>query len=304
MDKSIVTFERLRSFVRVAERGNFSAVAREFETGQPTITRHIRELEEALGVQLFSRTTRRVSLTDEGRHFYDSALQVLQIIDQSCQDVVATRGMLSGTIRVSCTAALGVLHLTRLLFKFQDNNPGITIDLSLADERVNLVREGVDIALRLGPIGDSSMKLRTLGESHRLLVASTDYLTKKGTPKTPHDITEHDNIRMTNVMGSDTLKLLSPDGEKHSLSLKGSFRVDHGLAVREALLAGRGLAPTHLWLISDLLKEGRLKQILPDYNLEPVPLSLLIVPERAHVPRVRLLVDFLVAQITEVPGIA
>ena len=303
MDKSIITLERLRTFARVAERGNFSAVARELETGQPTVTRHVRELEDALGVQLLSRTTRRVTLTDEGRQFYDSALQVLQLVDQSCQDVQAVTGSLTGTIRVSCTAALGVRHISRLLFAFQEAHPDITIDLSLADERVNLVREGVDIALRLGPIGDSTMKLRKLGDSRRLLAASPDYLARKGVPSTPSALIEHEGVRMTNVMGSDTLVLYGPTGEKHSIPLTSRFRVDHGLAAREALLAGRGLAATHLWLVDDLLGDGRLTQILPDYTVEATPLNLLIVPERAHVPRVRLLVEFLVEQSATIPGI-
>lgn len=304
MDKTAITLERLRTFVRVAERGNFSAVARELQAGQPTITRHVRELEEALGVQLFTRTTRRVHLTDEGQCFYDGAVQVLQLVDQTCQDVGAIRASLAGTVRVSCTAALGVLHISRLLFAFQDAHPDITVDLSLADERVNLVREGVDIALRLGPLADSSMKLRALGMSRRMVVASPAYLARKGTPHSPGDMQGHEGVRMTNVLGSDSLVLLGPDGRRHTVTIGGHFRVDHGLAVREALLAGRGLAPTHQWLVSDLLADGRVERILADYVLEPVPLSLLIVPERAHVARVRLLVDFLLAHVAEIPGLA
>ncbi len=299
----MVTLERLRTFARVAERGNFSAVARELDTGQPTITRHVRELEEALGVQLFSRTTRRVTLTDEGRRFYDSTYQVLQMVEQSCEDVAVARGQLSGTVRVSCTAALGVRYITRLLFAFQDAYPEITVDLSLADERVNLVQEGVDIALRLGPVADSSMKLRRLGESRRLLVASPAYLKQRGTPQGPQELIEHEGVRMTNVMGSDRLRFVGPGGVEHAVRFDGRFRVDHGLAAREALLAGRGLALTHLWLVDDLLDDGRLTRILPEYVFEPVPLSLLIVPERAHVPRVRRLVDFLVAEVARIPGI-
>ena len=303
MDKSAVTLERLRTFARVAERGNFSAVAREQDLGQPTVTRHVRELEEALGVQLFSRTTRRVTLTDEGQRFYENTLDVLQRLEQACQDVGATSGSLTGTIRVSCTAALGVLHISRLLFKFQDAHAGITVDLSLADERVNLVREGVDIALRLGPLSDSSMKLRALGQSSRILVASPTYLAKRGVPKAPQDLVGHEGIRMTNVMGSETLLILGPDGQRHSVPVGSHFRVDHGLAVREALLADRGFSPSHQWLVSDLLADGRLQPVLPGFVLEPVPLNLLIVPARAHVARVRLLVDFLVSHVREIPGI-
>jgi len=108
---------------------------------------------------------------------------------------------------------------------------------------------------------------------------------------------------MTNVIGSETLVKIGSDGRKHTVPFGGHFRFDHGLAAREALLAGRWVAPAHQWLVNDLLADGHLKQILPDYALEPVPLSLLIVPERAHVSRVRLLVDFLVSHVDENPGI-
>src|SRR6185312_5128747 len=157
MDKSDVTFERMRTFVRVAERGSLSAVAREHGVGQSTITRHLRELEEAVGVPLLSRTTRRVSMTDEGSRYYSNSVEILRLVDQAGEEARNTRGAPAGTIRISCTAAIGVLHVSRLIFAFQDRYPDIGIDLSLTDERVDLVREGVDIALRLGPLTDSSM---------------------------------------------------------------------------------------------------------------------------------------------------
>src|SRR4029450_1280020 len=149
MDKSDVTFERMRTFVRVAERGSLSAVARELGAGQSTITRQLRELEEAVGVPLLSRTTRRVTLTDEGGRYYANSIQILRLVDQAAHEARATRGASAGTIRVSCTAAFGVLHVSRLIFAFQDRYPDVGVDLSLTDERVDLVREGVDIALRL-----------------------------------------------------------------------------------------------------------------------------------------------------------
>ncbi len=303
MDKSDVTFERMRTFVRVAERGSLSAVAREFGVGQSTVTRHLRELEEAVGVPLLSRTTRRVTLTDEGSRYYANSVQILRLVEQAGDEVRGTRGAPAGTIRISCTAAFGVLHVTRLIFAFQDRYPDIGVDLSLTDERVNLVREGVDIALRLGPLTDSSMKLRALGQSRRLLVAAPDYLAVRGWPAAPQDLSAHEGIRMTNVAGSDTLILQGPGGERHEVPFGGRFRVDHGLAAREALARGRGIAPAHQWLIDDLLSEGRLEAILPDYALPSVPLSMLIVPERAGVARVRLLVDFLAKEIGGIPGI-
>jgi DNA-binding transcriptional LysR family regulator len=303
MDKSDVTLERMRTFVRVAERGSLSAVAREHGVGQSTITRHVRELEDAVGVPLLSRTTRRVTLTDEGSRYYANCVQILRLVDQASDEARGTRGAPAGTIRISCTAAFGVLHLSRLIFAFQDRYPDIGVDLSLTDERIDLVREGVDIAIRLGPLTDSSMKLRALGQSRRLLVAAPDYLAARGRPAVPQDLAGHEGVRMSNVAGSDALVLQGDDGERHAVSFGGRLRVDHGLAAREALVAGRGIAPAHRWLVDDLLGEGRLAAVLPDYSLPSVPLSMLIVPERAGIARVRLLVEFLAEQIAGTPGI-
>ncbi|CAH2602124.1 Transcriptional regulator, LysR family [Rhodovastum atsumiense] len=303
MDKSDVTLERLRTFVRVAERGNLSAVARELGTGQSTITRHLHELEATVGVALLSRTTRRVTLTEEGGRYYVRAVQILRLVEQAGDEVRGRRGAPAGAVRISCSAAIGVLHVGRLIFAFQDRFPEIDVEFSLTDERIDLVREGVDVALRLGPLGDSSLKLRALGRSRRLLVAAPGYLAARGRPAGPQDLAGHEGIRMCNVAGSETLVLQGPDETLHAVPFGGRFRVDHGLAVREALLAGRGIAPAHRWLVDDLLAAGRLEAILPDYTLPMVPLSLLIVPERAGIARVRLLVEFLLARVGEIPGI-
>ncbi|HEX9470431.1 MAG TPA: LysR family transcriptional regulator [Bradyrhizobium sp.] len=303
MDRSDITLERMRTFVRVAERGSLSAVARELGIGQSTVTRHLRELEEAVGVPLLSRTTRRVTMTDEGSRYYADSVQILRLVEQAGDEARGTRGAPAGTIRISCSAAIGVLHISRLIFAFQDRYPDIAVDLSLTDERVDLVREGVDIALRLGPLTDSSMKLRPLGQIRRLMVAAPDYLAARGTPSVPQDLSGHEGIRMSNVAGSEIIVLQGPGGECHAVPFGGRFRIDHGLAAREALVAGRGIAPAHRWLVDDLLAAGRLKAILPDYTLPSVPLSMLIVPERAGIARVRLLIDFLAEEIGRIPGI-
>lgn len=297
-----VTLERMRTFVRVAERGSLSAVARELGVGQSTVTRHLRELETALGVPLLSRTTRRVTVTDEGSRFHAQCVQILRLVDLASEEARSTRGAPAGTIRISCTAALGVLHVSRLIFAFQDLYPDIAIDLSLSDERIDLVRDGIDIALRLGPLTDSSLKLKPLGQSRRLLVAAPQYLARSGVPAHPRDLGTHEGIRMSNIAGSDLL-ILEGRGERHALPFGGRLQMDHGLAVREALAAGRGIAPAHLWLVEDLLAAGRLARVLPDYAPPPVPLSMLIVPERAGIARVRLLVDFLAERIAQIAGI-
>lgn len=303
MDRSNVTLERMRTFVRVAERGNLSAVARELNVGQSSVTRHLRELEEALGVSLLSRTTRRVTLTEEGSRYYENAIQILRLVEWAGDEARRARDVSAGTVRISCTAALGVRHVGRLVFEFQNHHPDIAVDLGLTEERIDLVRDGVDIALRLGPLADSSLKLRALGTSRRVLVAAPAYLARHGRPTTPDQLAELEGVRMSNIAGSEALALEGPDGEHHVMPFGGRLRVDHGLAARDAFLAGRGYGPAHIWLVDDLLLQGQLETILPDYSLPAIPLSMLIVPERASIARVRLLVEFLVEELARIPGI-
>ncbi|WP_037173221.1 LysR family transcriptional regulator, partial [Rhizobium sp. Pop5] len=278
MDNSGLSLDRMRTFVRVAERGNLSAVARELGVGQSTVTRHLNELEDAVGVPLLSRTTRRVTLTDEGSRYYANCLQILRMVEQAAEEARNARRAAAGGVRLSCTAALGVMHITRLIFEFQDRHPDISIDLNLTDERIDLVREGVDLAIRLGPLTDSSMKLHALGKSHRLLVGAPAYFIIYGRPQRPADLSRYETIIMSNVAGSDQIALSSRHGADVIVPVNGKLRVDHGLAAREALAAGRGIGPTHLWLVHDLLDDGRLEVVLEDYHPSPVPLSLLIVP--------------------------
>jgi DNA-binding transcriptional LysR family regulator len=303
MDKSGVTLERMRSFVRVAERGSFSAVAREQGVGQSTVTRHLTELESALGVTLLSRTTRRVALTAEGVRYHGHASAILRLVAEASDDVRDASDHLSGSIRISCTAALGVRHVTKALFAFQDRHPGIVIDLSLSDQRIDLVRDAADIAIRLGPLADSTMQRKAIGNSHRILVASQAYLEAHGHPQEPDDLLTHRVILMSNIVGSETLALRHPDGRTATVSLDGRLLVDHGLAAREALMEGRGIASAHVWLIDDLLASGDVHQVLPDYAPEPVPLSILIVPGRARIRRVRSLIDMLATTLSALPGI-
>ncbi len=303
MDKSAVTLERMLSFVRVAERGSLSAVAREHGVRQSTVTRHLAELERALGVPLLSRTTRRVTLTEEGVRYHAEARNILRLVDQATDEARSAGGDLAGTVRVSCTAALGVRHVLRGLFELQDRHPGLNIDCSLSDVKINLVREAVDVAVRLGPLADSSMHVKPVGQSRRVLVASCDYLDRRGTPGCPDDLLGHQSIRMTNVIGSGGLTLHRAGDEAWSVPISGRLKLDHGLAAREALIQGRGIVAANVWLVDDLLASGAIRQVLPGYSLDSMPLSILFVPARAKLRRVRLVIDALAAFLRELPGI-
>ncbi len=303
MDRPDVSLERMRTFARVAQRGSLSAVARELGVGQSTVSRHLRELEEAVGVPLLSRTTRRVTLTEEGARYLANCLRILRLVDQAGEEARATKGGPAGTVRISCTAAFGVLHLTRLVFDCLDRYPDIGIDLSLTDKRIDLAREGIDIAVRLGTLPDSALKLRPLGWSRRMMVAAPEYLAARGSPRHPDELPAHDGVRVFNVAGSEMLELHGPAGERYEGVMGGRFRVDHGLAAREALVAGRGICAAHLWLVDDLLADGRVVPVLPDYVPAPIPFNMLIAPERAGIRRVRMVVEALAEAITRLPGI-
>ena len=295
--------ERMRSFVRIAERGSLSAVAREFGVGQSTITRHLHELEEAVGTPLLSRTTRSVALTEEGRRYRESAVEILRLVDDATSDARGELEASAGIVRVSCSAFFGVMHFCRLIFAFQDEHPDIRVDLVLTDERLDLVRDGVDLAIQIGELADSQMKLRPLGNVHAILVASTAYLERHGRPLHPDDLASHEVIRKTNIAKSNQLCLTDRDNNTHVATFLGRFRADNGLASREALIAGRGIAPVPPWLIDDLLDSGQLELVLPQYKLPATPVNMLILPDRAGVARVRLLKDYLITNIGSIPGV-
>lgn len=302
MDRSAVTLERMRSFVRIAERGSLSAVARERGVGQATISRHLAELEHGLGVTLLHRTTRHVKLTDEGARYLEDARTILRLVDEASDQAASAGSGLAGEVHVSCTSALGVRHVARTLFAFQDRHPAVKVDLHLSDVRIDLVSEATDVAIRLGPVPEGPLRRRSIGHSRRILAASRSYLDQYGRPTQPGDMSRHQTIRMSNVAGSETVLLHRPGEPSHPVPFGGRLMVDHGLAAREALIEGRGVAAAHVWLIDDLLESGEVEQVLPDFAPDPVPLSILFLPRRARIKRIRALVDVLADALERLPG--
>lgn len=206
-------------------------------------------------------------------------------------------------MRVSCTAALGVRHVCRALFAFQDRDPGIRVDLGLCDVAIDLVREATGIAIRSGPLEDSALQRR----ADRPVAPPPRGVARRprrpGRPDRPDDLLRPEAIRMSTVAGSETLVLRGPDGARTSLPFDGRMRIDHGLAAREAVAEGRGIAASHVWLVQDLLATGALEVVLPGFTPDPVPNSILIVPGRTRIRRVRLLVDEIAAALAALPGI-
>jgi DNA-binding transcriptional LysR family regulator len=283
----------LESFVAVVEASQFSAAAERLGLGKSVISRRISELEEHLGARLLQRTTRRLSLTEAGREFYPRALQLLEDLAEAEQSVSSDQQALSGRIRLATPLTFGLLHLTPVINRFLHNHPGVMLDLDMDDSHVNLIQEGVDLALRIGQLEDSSMIALPLAPVRTLAVASPDYLARHGTPRTPEELSAHPALCYSNLPDPRTLRLLDRAGRKHKIALKPRLLANNGDLLLRAASAGLGICIPPTFIAYRAIVEGRLVPIMRDYRL-PTATAYAVYPSRRFVPRrVRALVAYL-----------
>ena len=294
------TLERLRIFLRVAESGSFSGTASELGVGQPTVSRAISALERRLGVRLMHRHTRGLSLTEEGSRAYEQSLRVLEQFEA----LVGARAAAPGKrrrIRVACPTAFGTLRLVQLMSGFSKAHPEVEVELTMSDAFVDLVEEGIDVAFRFGALDDSSLVARRLGWLPRMVVGSREYLRRVPPPKTPAELMQHACVVRGRERSDAVWTFGSPKGTT-SVSVSGPLRVDNFLAVREAVLAGAGLALGGALLFY----EGRslhrsLQVVLPRYTLAPLPFHLVFQKDRFLPTRVRAFIDHFTAAVQQEP---
>jgi DNA-binding transcriptional LysR family regulator len=286
------TLRSLRSFVRAVELGSLSAVAREQGTTQSNISKIVAALENELGVRLLERSTSSLSPTMPGRRFYERARGVLEEYADAVADARGETAAASGLLRINAPVALGQFCLNAFVQDFLKQYPAIEVELILNDRMVDLVEEGVDIAVRLGPELPPSVVARRAGASPRLLVASPGYLKKHGVPQAPGDLASHEFIRFAWASAGDGVEL--SDGEKRvTVATRGRYRVNNALAIRDALVAGGGVGLCPEWLVQDLLAQRKLRRVLPHWQGPEQELNLLY-PSRRYLPhRVRLMLDYL-----------
>jgi DNA-binding transcriptional LysR family regulator len=294
------TIRSLRCFVRAVELGSLSAVAREEGTTQPTVSKLMAALERELGVRLLERSTTSLRPTPQGSRFYQRALGVLAEYHEAVAEARGETDTPAGLVRVNAPAAFGQFRLNALLASFMTMHPQVDIELVLDDRMVDLVRDGVDIALRQGTELPPDAIARAVGISPRHLVAAPSYLAR-GTPQQPQDLAHHDYIRFA-WLAEGGMVTLHRDGQTVSVMTHGRFRVNHALAIRDSLLAGGGIGLCPLWLVQDLLDAGTLVRVLPPWEGAPQPLHLLCPTRRYQPLKVRLLLDYLQAQIPSLPG--
>ncbi|HVY05339.1 MAG TPA: LysR family transcriptional regulator [Burkholderiales bacterium] len=288
-------------FVRIVETGSFSAVAREMNMTQPTVSKQLTALERQLKTRLLNRSTRQLSLTEAGSAYFESSKRILDTVNEAEANLGVLQTQLSGVLRVNSSIGLGQMYLGPLLLKFQSMHPGLMIDLALADRFVDLVEEGVDVAIRIGRLVDSNLAARRIGTSERCLIATPAYLKKNGTPKTPQDLVNH-NCILYAYLSTGNEWVFGKDGEIR-VRVSGTLRANNGEAIRQAVMADLGIAASPAWLIQDDLRSGRLQEILRDYAPPPGEINA-VYPSGRHVSaKVRAFTEFLKAEFEKIPAL-
>jgi DNA-binding transcriptional LysR family regulator len=281
----------LKTFLRVSETGSFSAVAAELGVAPSIVSRQLSALEEHLGTCLIHRSTRAISVTEEGRGLIPFARQTLDAVETLQHSVHRHRNVPSGRVRLGIPMALGLQlspHLAGLLDRYEE----ISIDLILHDNAKNLIEAGLDLDVRIGPIADSSLITRRLGSATAYLVAAPGYLRDRALPKHPRDLLGHDCIACHDWQVNNVWRFSSPEGEL-AVTVSGRVRANNTEAVRRAAVEGLGIALLTQMEIDGDIREGRLWQLLPDFPPLHLPLSV-VYPSRRNLPlRTRVVLEFL-----------
>jgi DNA-binding transcriptional LysR family regulator len=295
--------EHIRTFVRAVETGSFTAVATEQGQSQPTVSRQISALEDHLGVRLMQRTTRALTLTDEGRTYYAHARGLLDSAEESAL-AVRPDAAVHGTLRIAAPLAFARLHLMPRMAPFLATHPDLRTDWVLGDRPVDLVEEGVDLAIRIGRVTDQGLIARRIGQMRRVTVARPDYFARYGRPQHPNDLTAHDCIVYTGLATVDEWHFAGPDDAPIVVKVSGRVRVSASEGMRSALLEGLGLAVCPTWLFKDEIETGVLERVLGDYEPASLPIQAVYPSRRLVPPRVRAFVDFLVDEFRADPRLA
>jgi DNA-binding transcriptional LysR family regulator len=278
-------------FARVVEHRSFSEAASVTGVSKATVSKAIRRLEERMGTSLFHRTSRSITLTQAGQSLHERARRILaegEAAEEAARDGAEA---LAGRIRVAAPLTFGVRHVGPAVADFLAGHPDVEIDLALSDARIDIVAEGIDIALRIADLPDSSLRARTLATIRRHLVAAPAYLQRHGRPRHPAELGEHRCFAYTNLSNPDLWRFAGPGGEEAAVRLSGPLRTDNGDAMVPALLAGLGIAWLPEFVVDRELADGRLEAILPEWTARPVSLHLLTPPGTLRPARVEALID-------------
>lgn len=262
-DSAMTSISDLEIFARVARTGNMSAAGREMNLSPAVVSKRVSLLEDQLGARLFQRTTRQLTLTETGEGYYKRVVDILSLIAEA-EDFVSRRNTKPrGGLKVTAPTSFGRFHIAPYLPQFLEKYPDIELDFHLTDNFVDIIRDGFDVAIRIGELQDSSLVARKIAPDTRVICASPDYLKAAGTPKSLEDLSAHNCL---SAGAQDVWRLEGDNGEKHQLRVKGNIRSNSAEFIREALMAGIGLGLRPTWDIASELRSGELQIVLPEYH--------------------------------------
>ncbi len=287
-------FDAMRLFIRVAELGSFSAVALQAGVARSVVTRQIAALEAHLGVKLMARSTRRLALTSAGSAYLEKCRVILNLVEAAEADVAAERLTPRGNIRISLPLSFGIRRLAPLLLDFSQRHPEVSLDMDYSDRRINLIEEGIDLAIRITRRLEPGDVARKIGTGRMLVVAAPEYLARHGRPQHPAELAHHECLGYVNV-GSPLPWQFVVNGQLESFPVRSRINANNGDVLTEAAAQGLGITLQPDFIVASYLDAGRVEQILADFAIPELGIYAML-PSNRHVPhRVRVLMDALAA---------
>ncbi|HRE20106.1 MAG TPA: LysR family transcriptional regulator [Rhabdaerophilum sp.] len=282
-------FGDLDVFARVVASGSMSQAARDLGLSPPVVSKRIRRLEERLGSRLLQRTTRQIALTEAGKGFHERVLAILSSVEEAESWVSQRAHQARGPLRVSAPTTFGRLHVAPHLVRFLERYPDISLDLTLSDSFVDVVGDGYDVAIRIADLADTSLVARKLAPNHRVLCASPGYLERHGVPQALGDLSRHRLL----VHNADSWRIEGPEGPV-TVPVASAVATNSSEVIREAVIAGLGIALRSTWDVGPELRSGQLSIVLPAYRASRRVGIFAVYPSRRHLPlRTRVFIDFL-----------
>ncbi len=294
----------IQLFIRIIESGSFSKAAEELRITQPTATKHVAALEDRLGARLLNRNPRAINATEIGLLYYEKCKTIQREVEEADNLATLLQSRLGGTLRISTSVGFGRRVATPLVLRFMREHADISIDLSFDDRYVNLVEQGVDIALRMGRLADSMLGSRYLGVNPWLVAAAPAYLALHGEPQTPHDLSHHACLVYSSVQGDDRWQFSDAEGQAITVQVRGPLRSNNLSALLAGARAAHGVAVLPCYVAREALADGSIRQVLPAFTLPSQELHAVFPSPKLVPSKVRTFIDFLQASLADVNGLA
>lgn len=287
------TLTSMKVFAAVVETGSFAAAAERMDLSRAMASKYLAHLEQHLGTRLLQRSTRKQTLTESGAAYYERCTLVLDALHEAEEVAASQTGTPTGQLRITAPVSFGVLHMGTILSSYLERHPGICIDVVLTDRRVDLIEEGIDLAVRIGELTESGLVARKLAASRMLVTAAPAYLARCGTPLAPADLEAHNCLIYSYASPADEWVLTGPDGGRHSVKVRGNLKATNGDLIKAAVLGGSGLMRQPLFLCAQELRDGRLVHVLGDHRCDDVAIQA-VYPSRKYLSaKVRSFIDHL-----------